>query len=448
MTRTVTPGWVVIVGGGFAGVWAAMGAAHALNRFGASGSVEVTLVNPSSFHVVRVRCYEADLDPIRVPLDRVLAPIGVKRLDGAVSAIDTQRRAVALRSSCGIGELRYDRLILAAGSALQRPAIPGFAEHSFDVDSYDGAARLERHIAALAGTGADAAGRWTAVVIGAGLVGLEIACELPARLKEARDRAGKAGQLVRVLLLDRAAEAGAGMGQAAATPLRAALKAAGVETRGGTTVAAVYAGGVELGSGERIAAETILCATGTRASPLAAALGVPLDGLGRVSVDACLRAEGVEGIFAAGDIASAAADDAGHRTVMSCQHARPMGRVAGYNAVCELLGREEERVAFSAPDYVTVLDLGPWGAVYTSGWDRAELVASGARAKAIKHEINSRRIYPPLDDRGAILEAGAPRVQPAPRSGTREYGGGKRLRAMSGDDAGARGATLHVDSSP
>jgi NADH dehydrogenase len=96
-----------------------------------------------------------------------------------------------------------------------------------------------------------------------------------------------------------------------------------------------------------------------------------------------------------------------------------MGRFAGHNAACDLLGREAERLPFSAPDYVTVLDLGPWGAVYTAGWDRARVVASGPEAKAVKQAINARRIYPPAaGGRQAILEAAAPVVQqaPAPRA--------------------------------
>jgi NADH:ubiquinone reductase (H+-translocating) len=50
---------VLVVGGGFAGLWAAAGAARTLDQFGASGAAEVVLVNPDPFHVIRVRCYEA-----------------------------------------------------------------------------------------------------------------------------------------------------------------------------------------------------------------------------------------------------------------------------------------------------------------------------------------------------------------------------------------------------
>jgi NADH dehydrogenase len=64
--------------------------------------------------------------------------------------------------------------------------------------------------------------------------------------------------------------------------------------------------------------------------------------------------------------------------------------------------------------YVTVLDLGRWGAVYTEGWDR-HVVLKGADAKRVKQTINCQRIYPPrTGDRRAILAAAAPIVQGRP----------------------------------
>src|SRR5262245_42585752 len=97
---------------------------------------------------------------------------------------------------------------------------------------------------------------------------------------------------------------------------------------------------------------------------------------------------------------------------MSCQHARPMGRFAGHNVVCDLLG--EPMLPLQIDWYVTVLDLGPWGAVYTEGWDR-HVVLKGSNAKRVKQTINCQRIYPPLTrDRTAILDAAAPAIQAPP----------------------------------
>jgi NADH dehydrogenase FAD-containing subunit len=64
--------------------------------------------------------------------------------------------------------------------------------------------------------------------------------------------------------------------------------------------------------------------------------------------------------------------------------------------------------------YVTCLDLGPWGAVYTQGWDR-QVAAKGAAAKRTKEIINRQRIYPPRSrNRREILDAAAPVVQAPP----------------------------------
>ena len=132
---------------------------------------------------------------------------------------------------------------------------------------------------------------------------------------------------------------------------------------------------------------------------------------GRIPVDEFMKVKGVSNVFAAGDVAWASIDDA-HVSVMSCQHGRPMGRFAGHNVICDLLGLPV--LPLRIEWYVTVLDLGPWGAVYTQGWDR--VVASiGEEAKRTKQAINCERIYPPLSkDRRAILAAAAPVVQIPP----------------------------------
>lgn len=405
---------IVVVGGGFAGLWAA--AAAARQRALTGGDFEIALVSPDPFHVIRVRCYEDDLGDIRIPLDDVLGPIGVVRHQAEVMSIGVEERTLTLRPTGPAvpDALSYDRLVLASGSVLARPACPG-AWRAFDVDTFEGAAQLSAQIGALSAVPED--GRWTAVIVGAGLVGLELACELPSRLARARAACPEpdAEPPVRVVLLDHAPRIGAGMGEAAAPAIGHALAAAGVELRAGASVSAIDDDGVTLLDGERIPAATVVAATGMRASPLAQKLPVAHDAMGRLPVDAFLQVEGLPGLHAAGDIARARCDEAGHDTVMSCQHARPMGRLAGHNAACDLSGHPQQRIAFAAPDYVTVLDLGDWGAVYTSGWDRDRLVSQGAEAKAVKRVINRERIYPPRDgDRETILAAAAPVIQARP----------------------------------
>jgi NADH dehydrogenase len=201
------------------------------------------------------------------------------------------------------------------------------------------------------------------------------------------------------------------MGDSARPVIEAALAANGVESRLGVRVIEVDGGGATLSTGEKLAASTVVWCAGMRANALTADLGVPRDRLGRVTVDDYLRVTGVPDVFAAGDVAAARMDDT-HLSVMSCQHGRPMGRYAGYNVISDLLGGP--MLSLRIPWYVTVLDLGPAGAVYTEGWDRL-VVASGAEAKATKRTINGQRIYPPLNgDRDAILAAAAPTLQSRP----------------------------------
>ena len=201
------------------------------------------------------------------------------------------------------------------------------------------------------------------------------------------------------------------MGESARPVIERALAANGVETRCGAGVVAVDRDTVTLSTGEVVAASTVVRCAGMRASDVTASLGVPLDPLGRVAVDDYLRVSGLDGVFAAGDVAAARMDDE-HLSVMSCQHGRPMGRYAGYNAVSDLL--TAPMLPLRIPWYVTVLDLGPWGAVYTEGWGRT-VVATGADAKATKNTINRERIYPPrTGSRADLLAAAAPDLQSRP----------------------------------
>ncbi|MFE0758646.1 NAD(P)/FAD-dependent oxidoreductase [Inquilinus sp. NPDC058860] len=393
---------IVILGAGFAGLWAAVGAARALDVFGVGADrVGVTLVNRDAWHGIRVRNYEADLDAIRVPLAAVLDPIGVRLVEAEVTDIDLAQRSVRCTVSGAGTALPYDRLVFALGSALVRPAIPGLAEHGFDIDTFAGARRLADHLAGLGGR-PPSPGRNTVLVVGAGLTGIEAATEMV-------DRIGKTG---RVILADHAPQVGSDMGDSARPVIETALAALRVGTRMGVSVAAIDADGATLSTGEVIPAATVIWCAGMRASPLTARFPVERDRLGRLPVDPTLKIIGREAEFAVGDSARAMVDDS-HASVMSCQHGRPMGRFGGHNAVADLLGRP--LLPLRIEWYTTILDLGSWGAVYTEGWDR-QVAAQGPAAKQTKRLINCQRIYPPLTgDRRAILDAAAPVIQAPPQ---------------------------------
>ncbi|HLS50996.1 MAG TPA: FAD-dependent oxidoreductase [Burkholderiaceae bacterium] len=159
---------IVVLGGGFAGLWAAVGAARARAEAGFTpADLAITLIDKNSFHNIRVRNYEADLRPVTVPLQKVLGPIQVESLCAAVEAVDTSEQTVQINGPSGPQLLPYDRLIIALGSQLNKPDIPGLKQHSFDVDTYYGALRLQAHLKTLASQ-PDTEARNTVLVVGRG----------------------------------------------------------------------------------------------------------------------------------------------------------------------------------------------------------------------------------------------------------------------------------------
>lgn len=403
---------ILVLGAGFSGLWSAVGAARKLDELDVgAGEVDVSVVNRDAWHSIRVRNYESDLSRVRVPLHDVLDPIGVRLIEGEVTDFDLDARNVRVKAVDGMQSLPYDRMVFALGSHLVRPRIPGLAEYAFDVDTYAGGQRLNEHIATLPSLPVSP-GQYTLLVVGSGLTGCEAATEAVGKLRAAIERAGLQGTVTpRVIIADHSPHIGSNMGDSAVPVIREALEALGIEARTGISVTAIDRNGATLADGERIDAATMVWCAGMRASRLAEKFPVGRDRFGRVPVDAFLRVQGVEGVFAAGDAAHFEISK-GHENVMSCQHGRPMGRFAGHNVVCDLLGKP--MLPLSIDWYTTILDLGAWGAVYTEGWDR-RVATTGEAAKQTKRTINRERIYPPLNgSRADILAAAAPVVQAPP----------------------------------
>ena len=390
---------IVIAGSGFAGLWAAISAARAVSLAGKENEIDITVVSPAPSVTIRPRLYEAALDNMDPDISALLEAVGVRHAAGWVERIDAERRELAYADKSGARmTLPYDRLVLAAGSSVFLPQVPGLDRHAFNVDSLAAARQLDAHLRALPGQPASPA-RNTVVVAGAGLTGLETASEMPVRLRPL------VGDDARVVLVDTAPEVGAGIGGHAAPLIRKALAEIGVETRAGVRVTAVDAQGVTLSDGERIPAHTLIWTAGMRASPLTAQIPGERDTQGRVVGDAYLHAPAADGIFVTGDTVKVATDDQGNYNVMSCQHAMSLGRVAGHNAAAELVGLPLH--AYSQPKYVTCLDLGAWGALYTEGWERL-VRFTHQEGKKIKQEINTVWIYPPKPDRDAVFAIANP----------------------------------------
>lgn len=385
---------ILIIGGGFAGVWAAASAARLRQQN--NGQFSIALACPGQDLVMRPRLYEAEPQNMAVPLARILEPIGVEKIDAHITEIDQNGKMVTTLDAEGCTtRIGYRKLVLAAGSQIQRPALSG-ADLLHDVDTLDGAVALDRHIHQLS----RGAGRFTAVVVGAGFTGLEIATELIDRLRVIADRLDARADVC-VVLVDTAPVVGPELGDGPRPAIVSALQQLGVELKLGTKVASISAGTVAFDDGTRVEAQTVVWTAGVFASPLTRGIAADRDRIGRVYVDDFLKIASDPSIYVAGDSAIARAED-GHDVLPSCQHAIPMGKYAGYNVAASLLGLG--LVPFKTSPYATCLDLGSAGAVLTTGWDRV-IDKTGEEAKAHKRRTNRQRIYPPLDQADDILRA-------------------------------------------
>jgi NADH dehydrogenase len=393
---------LVIIGAGFAGMYAALSAARLRDIQGVSPEeLEIALIAPEPTLVVRPRLYESKPETLTAPLLDVLKAIDVVYVQGSAKAVDTKSRTVEIVTAKGAKKnLSYDRLVVATGSRLFRPNIPGLAEHAFSVDGLNDAIALDRHLHQLVSWPVSEV-RDTVVVAGGGFTGIETATEMPSRLRAILGKHAKP----RVIIVDRNEAIAPDMGGGPRPIIEDALRKLGVETRLGAGVASLDKSGVTLSNGEHIESATVIWAAGMRASPLTAQIPAERDNFGRLLVDRNLRVPGGAGVFATGDAARAACDDLGNYALMSCQHATRMGAFAGNNAAAELLGVPAK--PYHQKAYVTCLDLGEAGALFTQGWERkVEMV--GDVAKKTKQEINTVWIYPPRAERAAALASADP----------------------------------------
>ena len=393
---------LVIIGAGFAGMYAALSAARLRDlKKVTPRDMEIALVAPEPTLVVRPRLYEPKPETLTAPLLDVLKAIDVTYVQGLAETVDTKARSVGIVAAGGEKKtLTYDRLVVATGSRLFRPNIPGLAEHGFSVDSLDDAIALDRHLHTLADRPASPA-RNTVVVVGGGFTGIEAATEMPSRLRAILGSDAEH----RVIIVDRNNAIAPDMGSGPRPVIEDALRQLGVATRFGAGVSSLDESGVTLSTGERIESATAIWAAGIRAAPLTQQIPGERDNFGRLLVERDLRVTGVPGVFATGDAAKAACDDIGNYALMSCQHATRMGAFAGNNAAAELLGVATK--PYHQKVYVTCLDLGVAGALFTRGWER-KVDMVGEQAKKTKQEINTVWIYPPRPERAAALASADP----------------------------------------
>ncbi len=191
-----------------------------------------------------------------------------------------------------------------------------------------------------------------------------MALELPGRLREILGADAK----TRVVVVERGAQPGGRWSQELRDVIIEASAELGVEWLVNAEVECVDASGVTLKDGQVIASQTVIWTVGVQANSLTAQINAPRDRQGRLHVNANLQVVGHDDIYATGDVAYAATDDKGNHALMTCQHAILLGKFAGNNAAADLL--DVTPLPYRQENYVTCLDLGAWGAVYSEGWDQ------------------------------------------------------------------------------
>src|ERR1700742_582104 len=297
---------VVVVGGGYAGTLAA-------NRLRQRRDVSVTLVNPRSVFVERIRLHQLVADTATATVHyATLLGDGVRLVVDTVDQIETARRRIRLTSGT---ELRYDYLIYAVGSTGATPAaVPGAAEFAFSVADLESAQRLRYALADLP-LGAPV------TVVGAGLTGIEAASEL--------------AELGRPVTLVCGGALGPSLSKRGRRSVARQLRKLGVNVLEFATAREVRWDSVVLSDGAVLASAATVWTAGFAVPDLAARSGLHTDAIGRLLTDETRTSVDADRVVAAGD----AAAPSGHPLRMSCQAAEPLGAQAANTVLSRIAGQ-------------------------------------------------------------------------------------------------------------
>ena len=352
---------VVILGGGFGGLWAA----QALRK----APVDVVLVDRTNHHVFTPLLYQVataglSSPAIAGPLRHILAhQRNATVLLAEVTAIQAHDKTVALEDG---SRLAYDYLIVATGTTHSYYGHDDWAAFAPGLKTLDDALEIRRRVLlaferAERETDAGRRGAWlTFVVIGGGATGVELAGTFAeiARHTLAGEFRRIDPRKARVVLVEGTERVLPAYAPDLSEKARLQLERLGVTVWTGSMVTRVDADGVSLGE-ERISAKTVIWAAGVAASPLGASLGVPLDRAGRVRVAPDLSVPGHPEVLVAGDLASV------EGVPGIAPAAKQMGRHAALNIRRSLEGRE--RKPFRYRDYGQLATIGRTAAVALLG---------------------------------------------------------------------------------
>lgn len=351
-----TPQRILILGGGFGGVYAALEFDKALAR---DSSIEVTLVNRENFFLFTPMLHEvaaSDLDVTHIvnPIRKLLRR--VRFFDGDVEGIDLENRQVCV--SHGIGDthphvLGYDHLVLALGSTTNFFGLPGLEECALTMKSLSDAILLRsRLIAHLEEADFEcAAGErdqlLTFVVAGGGFAGVETIAGINDFLREALEFYPHLSEdLIRVVLVHPGDVILPELGKKLGLYAQRKLSERKVEIRTNTKVTGVSGDAVRLSDGTTIKTKTLIWTAGTSPNPLLSALPCRKE-RGRVAVNEYLATPEWPGLWALGDCAMVPDTKNGGFYPPTAQHALREGKVLAQNILAEIRGRQKKPFVFS-----------------------------------------------------------------------------------------------------
>ena len=346
---------VLIIGGGFAGLYAAMRLDRTLAR---RPEIEVTLVNRENFFLFTPMLHEvaaSDLDithivnPIRKLLRRV------KFFHGEVESIDLPGKRVRLfhGPSRHEHELGYDYLIIALGSTTNFFGLPGLEENSLTMKSLGDAIHLRNRLIDLLEE-ADfecavhqRSDLLTVVVAGGGFAGVETIAAVNDFLREATKYYSHLSEdHIRTVLIHSGPlilpELGAQLGAYAQRKL-AERK---VEICVNTKVTAVSEKGIELSNETAIEARTLVWTAGTSPDPILAQLPCERD-RGRLAVNEYMEVPGWPSVWASGDCAAVPDPRTGRPYPTTAQHAMRQGKILARNVEAAISGGDRKPFVFS-----------------------------------------------------------------------------------------------------
>jgi NADH dehydrogenase len=337
---------IVILGGGFAGVYAAR---HLQGHLGGRNIALFSQENHLVFTPLLGNVVGSSINPMHVvqPV-RQMVRRAICRT-AAVTAIDLQAREVQYRTPANqVARQPFSHLVLACGNAVKLDIIPGMAAHGWPLKTMGDALVLRNHVIGLlekAQCEPDPDRRrqlLSVVVVGGGFSGVEVAGEIADLLKEsARFYSDVPPSEVKVTLLHRGERILPELPESLGEFARQKMSARGIDIRLKSEAAAVTEWGVRLKGGGEVPAATVVCTIGTTANPLLTSAGLPLD-RGRIKTEPDFRVSGFDNVWALGDCAAVPNAYDGKPSPPTAQFAVRQAKQLSRNLAAVLSGKPTE----------------------------------------------------------------------------------------------------------